>query len=85
MTHIGRSAVIVGSTVKAETEEMATVLRLTERIIGMAEADSRKNPLFIGSPLALAHALRGEARVCLGIPVGRKISEAGALRRTSTP
>ena len=55
------------STVKAETEEMATVLRLTERIIGMADADSRKNPLFIGSPLALAHALRGEARACLGI------------------
>ena len=55
------------STVKAETAEMATVLRLTERIIGMADDDSRKNPLFIGSPLALAHALRGEARVCLGM------------------
>jgi adenylate cyclase len=74
------------STVKSETAEMATVLRLTERIIGMAEDDSRKNPLFIGSPLALAHALRGGARVCLGIPGWREdFLEAAALAQNFNP
>jgi adenylate cyclase len=74
------------STVKAETAEMATVLRLTERIIGMADDDSRKNPLFIGSPLALAHALRGGARVCLGITGWKEdFREAAALAQNFNP
>ncbi len=74
------------STVKAETAEMATVLRLTERIIGMADDDSRKNPLFIGSPLALAHALRGEARVCLGMAGWKEdFREAAALAQSFNP
>jgi adenylate cyclase len=74
------------STVKAETAEMATVLRLTERIIGMADDDSRKNPLFIGSPLALAHALRGGARACLGITGWKEdFREAAALAQNFNP
>ncbi len=74
------------ATVKSETAEMATVLRLTERIIGMADDDSRKNPLFIGSPLALAHALRGGARVCLGIAGWKEdFREGAALAQNFNP
>jgi adenylate cyclase len=74
------------STVKAETAEMATVLRLTERIIAMGDEDSGKNPLFIGSPVALAHALRGEARVCLGMPGWKKdFSKAVDLAQDFNP
>ncbi|MFY9920536.1 MAG: adenylate/guanylate cyclase domain-containing protein, partial [Mycobacterium sp.] len=56
------------SSVKCDSGEMATVLRLTERIIGLADSDPRKDAQFIGSPLALAHAYRGASRLCLGIP-----------------
>ena len=74
------------STVKAESTEMTVVLRLTERIIGMADDDSRKNPLFIGSPLALAHALRGQARVCLGIAGWKEdFRKAAALAQNFNP
>ena len=74
------------STVKSETADMATVLRLTDRIIDMADDDSRKNPLFIGSPLALAHALRGGARVCLGMAGWNEdFREAAALAQNFNP
>ncbi len=55
------------STVKSETAEMTQVLRLTQQIIDLADAETGTDALFIGSPLALAFALRGDARVCLGI------------------
>ncbi len=56
------------STVKIETREIRAVLRLTQRIIDLADQDPNKNTLFVESPVALAYALRGGARVCLGIP-----------------
>ena len=56
------------STVKSETGEMTEVLRLVQHIIDLADADTGTGALFIGSPVALAYALRGNARVCLGIP-----------------
>lgn len=55
------------STVKCETREMTVVLRLTQRIIDLTEGGARQNALFIGSPVALALALRSQARACLGI------------------
>ena len=39
-----------------------------QHIIDLADADTGTDALFIGSPVALAYALRGNARVCLGIP-----------------
>ena len=58
------------STVKTETREMTDVLRLTQGIIDIADEGPSKNTLFIGSPVALAYALRGGARTCLGIAGG---------------
>ena len=56
------------ATAKHETAEMADVLRVTQRIIDLADGDPTKGNVFLGSPLALAQALRGAARFCLGIP-----------------
>jgi adenylate cyclase len=54
---------------KHETGEMAEVLRLAQRGIDLAEGgDPATGNLIIGSPLAIAIALRGTARCCLGIP-----------------
>ena len=58
---------------------MATVLRLTDRIIGMADDDSRKNPLFIGiSPCTRPRVARRSTKRVLrngglegGFPRGR--------------
>jgi adenylate cyclase len=55
------------STVKCETREMAEVLRLTQRVISLAGDGTSDDARFIGSPLALAFALRGQARACLGL------------------
>jgi adenylate cyclase len=54
-------------TVKSETAEMSEVLRLTQQIIELADDKPGKDAEFIGSPMALAYALRGEARACLGL------------------
>ena len=52
---------------KHEIGEMAEVLRLAQTVIDVADGDARKGDLFIGSPLAFALAMRGVARLCLGI------------------
>lgn len=54
------------STVKCETRDMAEVLRLTQRVIDLAGDGMSEDARFIGSPIALALALRGQARACLG-------------------
>ena len=74
------------STVKSETREMTEVLRLTQRIIGLADEDQSENALFIGSPVALAFALRGGARVCLGIAGWREdLRKATAIAQNYNP
>jgi adenylate cyclase len=56
------------ATSKYEVGEMATVLQIAQRIVDLADDDPRKGDLFLGSPVTLALALRGSARLCLGIP-----------------
>jgi adenylate cyclase len=56
---------------KNETAEMVEVLRLSERVIDLAEGDLARGNLIVGSPLASAMAARGHARRCLGLP-GRR-------------
>jgi adenylate cyclase len=52
---------------KHEAGETADALRLAQRVIDLADGDPTKGDLFLGSPLALAIALRGSARYCVGI------------------
>jgi adenylate cyclase len=74
------------STVKIETREMDEVLRLTERIINLADERSSKNTLFVESPVALAYALRGGARVCHGIDGWRgDFRQAAAIAQNHNP
>jgi adenylate cyclase len=53
---------------KLQTGELAEVLRLSQRMIDLADGDPGKGDLIIGSPLAAAIMLRGCARCCLGDP-----------------
>ena len=53
---------------KNESGEMAEVLRLAQRLIDLADGDPAKGNLLIGSPLAVALAGRGIARMYLGVP-----------------
>ena len=74
------------STVKSETGEMTEVLRLVQQIIDLADADTGTGALFIGSPVALAFALRGNARVCLGIPGWKEdLRRATAMAQSYNP
>ena len=57
---------------KNETAEMAEVLRLTQRVIDLADGDLTKGNLLVGSPLASATAARAHVRWCLGIPGWRE-------------
>ena len=52
---------------KYETGEMTEVLRWAQRVIDLAKGDPTKGVLIMGSPLAIAIAMRGVARWCLGI------------------
>ena len=71
---------------KHEIGEMAEVLRLAQMVIDVADGDARKGDLFLGSPLAFALAMRGVARLCLGI-VGWKddLHDAIAMGRAFDP
>ena len=61
-------ALMMGTaTAKHETGEMAAVLRIVQRIIDLAGGDPTKGDQFLGSPVTLAFALRGIARMCLGM------------------
>ncbi len=66
-----------------ETGQMVEVLRLTQRMIDLADGDWTKGNLIYGSPLAHATAMRGFARFCLGIPGWRDdLDQAIAMMRT---
>ena len=53
---------------KWETGEVAVVSQLAQRVIDLAEDDPAMGNLFIGSPLAMALAMRGAAHMCQGRP-----------------
>ena len=70
---IGDPTLTVGLTLAAicakfQSGEDAEVLRLSERVITLADGDPTKGSLVIGSPLALGLTFRGGARWCLGLP-----------------
>ena len=53
---------------KSECAEWVDVLRWSERLIERADGDPAMGNLFIGSPLAVALAMRAQARYCFGLP-----------------
>jgi len=55
-------------TTKFATAEMGEVLRWSQTIIDLAQGDPAKGNFIIGSPLAVALALRGTARYAFGTP-----------------
>jgi adenylate cyclase len=71
---------------KHENGDMAEVLRLAQHVIDVADGDARKGDLFIASPLTFATAMRGVARLCLGV-MGWKddLRQAVAMCRTFDP
>jgi adenylate cyclase len=74
----------VAMVAKHETAEMAELLQLSQRIIDLADGDPTKGNLFIGSPLAIAIAMRGVANFCLGIAGWKDdIHQAIAMARGS--
>ncbi len=53
---------------KIESGEVSDALRWSQRVIQLADGDPAKGNFIVGSPLALAFALRSIARLCLGRP-----------------
>ena len=47
---------------------MIEALRLSDRLIDLADGDPTKGNLIFGSPLSTAIAMRGHVKMCLGIP-----------------
>jgi adenylate cyclase len=89
---IGDPALAVGVsagslTVKIVTGEMAEVHQVAQRVIDLAEGDPTKgNFIGLGSPLALALASRGVARLWLGQPGGREdLEKGGAMAEGTDP
>jgi adenylate cyclase len=71
---------------KWETGEVAAVAQLAQRVIDLAEDDPAMGNQFIGSPLAMALAMRGAANMCLGRPGWRAdLDRAIAVARVFDP
>jgi hypothetical protein len=69
---------------KGRNGEMSEVLRLSQRVIDLADGDPAKGNFIIGSPLALALVWRGAARSFLGRPGGRDDTRYGLDMARST-
>jgi class 3 adenylate cyclase len=88
---IGDPALTVGLstapiTIELESGEMGEVLRWSQRVIELADADPTKGNFIIGSPLAVALATRGTARWSLGRPGWRDdYHQAIAMGRKADP
>lgn len=68
--------------VKWAAGEAADALRLSQRVIDESRGDPVMGNLMLGSPLALALAMRASSRCCLGMPGWRDdFDEAVALAR----
>jgi hypothetical protein len=52
---------------KCQAGEMIEALRLSDRLIELADGDLTKGNLIFGSPLSTAIAMRGHVKMCLGI------------------
>jgi hypothetical protein len=52
---------------KCQAGEMIEALRLSNRLIDLADSDPTKGDLIFGSPLSTAIAMRGHVKMCLGI------------------
>jgi hypothetical protein len=63
---VGLSAPLVYA--KLESTEYSDVLRLTQRVIDLADGDPSTGNFTFGSPLAVAYTSRAIARYCLGRP-----------------
>jgi hypothetical protein len=71
---------------KWESGDMAAALRLAQRVIDLADGDPSMGNLIVGSPLALALAMRGSARSCLGLHGWKEdLDEAIAMARAFDP
>src|SRR5246127_2889220 len=53
---------------KCQAGEMTEALRLSDRLIDLADGDAPKGDLIFGSPLSTAIAMRGHVKMCLGMP-----------------
>ena len=88
---IGDPALTVGlstapMTILLESGEMGEVLRWSQRVIELADADPTKGNFIIGSPLAVALATRGTARWAMGRPGWRDdYRQATAMGRKADP
>jgi len=72
--------------IKAETGQMADVLRWAEATIAWADGDPAKGGLMVGSPLAVALALRGITRFWFGRPGWREdFDDALVLAESAEP
>jgi adenylate cyclase len=84
---IGDPTLIIGMSqaailAKCEAGEMREGLRLSERVIDLAAGDPTRGSVVIGSPLALALAMRGFIKCCLGMPGWQEeADEAVAMAR----
>ncbi len=71
---------------KYEAGEIGEALRMAQRVIDLASGDPTMGDLFVGSPLALAIALRGCARYCAGIAGWKAdFEQAVAMARAVDP
>lgn len=52
---------------KCQAGEIIQALRLSDRLIDLADGDPTKGNLIFGSPLSTAIAMRGHVKMCLGI------------------
>jgi adenylate cyclase len=52
---------------KCQAGEMIEALRLSNRLIDLADGDPTKGDLIFGSPLSTAIAMRGHVKMCLGM------------------
>ena len=52
---------------KCQAGQMVEALRLSDRLIDLADGDPTKGNLIFGSPLSTAIAMRGHVKMCLGI------------------
>jgi hypothetical protein len=88
---VGDPTLTVGlstSTIYAKIENAAwlDVLRWSQRVIDLADGDPSKGNFLLGSPLALAFAMRGIGRYCLGRPGWRDDLRQGlAMARSADP
>ena len=61
-------ASLAAANAKFQAGEALEALSLAQCAIDIADGDPTKHSLLIGSPLAFALAMRGGARLCLGLP-----------------